>query len=264
MSHLKKMDRLPSSDMERNELLLPLTEAIEEYSNIVMENTQEAIRTGMERTQAELKKQGLGKSLGGDLAFYLNGSISLKGAVDVDFREFSQEISDRLKAETFIASQQTMDRVAGNVKDNLKQSFEEGYGIDKAAGNLNNVFDNMEGYELERVARTEINGAQNRGAQATELQLGVQYDLWRTAGDSRVRGLDDNDIADHTYLDGQISKVGEPFSNGLTRPGDRGGDISEWINCRCALIPYLIPEGYVAPAMENFYADDLIKIKIER
>ena len=260
MSQLKKMDRLPSNDMERKALILPLTEAIEEYTDIVMENTQEAIRTGMERTKSELRKQGMGKSRGSYLKFYLNGS--LKAAItDIDFDEFSEAVSDRLRQDTFIASEHTMNRISGNVMDNLKQSYEEGYGIDKAAGNLEGVFDGMEGYELKRVARTEINGAQNRGAEATERQLGIQYDRWRTAGDDRVRGTEPGDMADHTYMDGQISRVGEPFSNGLTRPGDRSGPIEEWIQCRCVLVPYLIPEGYAAPEGTFFYEEDLIKLK---
>ena len=260
MAELKKLDRIPTSDVEIKALLLPLIEAKEEYNNVVMENTQEAIRTGMTRTIAELKRQGLGKSIQGNMTFYLNGS--LKAGAPIDFDEFSKDIALRLEQQTFIASEQTIDRMTHNVMDNLKDSYEAGYGIDKTADELKYAFDNMQGYELERVARTEVNGAQNRGAEATMLQLGIQYDMWRTAGDERVRGIEPGDIADHTYLDGQISKVGEPFSNGLTRPGDRGGRIEEWINCRCTLIPYLIPEGYAAPEMSFFYDTDLIKVDV--
>jgi len=56
-------------------------------------------------------------------------------------------------------------------------------------------------------------------------------------------------------------RVGEPFSNGLYYPGDRsGGDgtIREWINCRCRLVPFLMPEGKMAPIGKNwFYEGDL-------
>lgn len=261
MTELKKLDRIPTSDIEIKALLLPLIEAKEEYTDVVMENTQEAIRTGMARTVNELKRQGLKKSIQDNMPFYLNGS--LKASVSgIDFDEFSHDISQRLKEQTFIASEQTIDRMTGNVMENLRYSYEQGYGIDEAADNLGNVFEKMEGYELERVARTEINGAQNRGAEATELQLGIQYDMWRTAGDERVRGTKPEDTADHTYLDGQISLVGGNFSNRLTRPGDRNGPIAEWINCRCTLIPYLIPEGYAAPGGTFFYESDLIKVEI--
>jgi len=263
LEELKKLDRIPTSDVELKALLLPLTEAKEEYTNIVIENTQETIRAGMARTVTELKRQGWGKSVKSNMAFILNGSIKAGPIGNIDFNEFSQDISDRLRLQTFVASEQTMDRMTGNIMNNLKESYEAGYGIDKAADNLGNVFENMEGYELKRVARTEINDAQNRGAEATMIQLGIQYDLWRTAGDERVRGLEPEDTADHVYLDGQISKVGEPFSNGLTRPGDRTGPIGEWINCRCTLVPFLMPEGFIAPEMSFFYESDLIPVTIQ-
>ena len=270
MEELKKLDRIPTSDVEIKGLLLPLIEAKEEYNNIVMENTQVAIRTGMDRTKNELKRQGFKNSIQGNMPFYLNGSLKAEELEEpgfiipiLDFDEFSDEISRMLKDQTFIASEQTIDRMTGNIMDNLKESYEAGYGIDKAAINLQDIFDDMEDWELKRVARTEINGAQNLGAEATMIQLGVQYDRWRTAGDARVRGTKPEDKADHTFMDGQISPVSGNFSNGLSRPGDRRGPIAEWISCRCTLIPYLMPEGFIAPAMSYFYESDLIRIKEE-
>ena len=262
MSEFKKLDRVPSSDAEIRILIAPLIESVIEYNDIIMENTQESIQAGMKRTKTELKRQGLGKSFESDMKFILNGSLKAFPITDIDFEEYSQEVSDRMKHDTFIASQGTIDRMSGDVMHNIKDSYEQGYGIDKAAVNLQDVFDDMEDWELKRVARTEINGAQNLGAQATMIQLGVKYNLWRTAGDARVRGNRPEDSADHKYLDGQITTVGGRFSNGLTRPLDRNGPIKEWIQCRCALIPYLMPEGYSAPSMSFFYASDLVKIEV--
>ena len=260
MRKLKKLDRVPSSDMEIKILIAPIAEAKREYCDIVIENTQESIRAGMERTKTELKRQGLGKGKNSYLTFYLNGSLKLVSP-ELDFEEFSEEVSDRIRQDTFIASEQTIDRMSGNVMDNIKDSYEAGYGIDKAAVNLQDVFDDMEDWELKRVARTEINGAQNLGAEATMRQLGVVYDKWKTAGDARVRGNRPEDTADHKYMDGQISYVSGNFSNGLSRPGDRSGPIKEWIQCRCVLLPYLMPEGYAAPSMSFFYESDLIPIE---
>ena len=264
MSEFKKLDRIPSSDAEIRILIAPLVESVIEYNDIIMENTQESIQAGMERTKAELKKQGLGKGFESDMGFFLNGSLKAFPIADIDFEEFSQEVSDRMKHDTFIASQGTIDRMSGDVMHNIKDSYEQGYGIDKAAVNLQDVFDDMEDWELKRVARTEINGAQNLGAEATMRQLGIQYDMWRTAGDARVRGNKPEDSADHKYLNGQITTVGGRFSNGLTRPGDRSGRIAEWIQCRCVLLPYLMPEGYAAPSMSFFYVSDLVKVEIPK
>ena len=262
MSEFKKLDRVPSSDVDIRILITPLIEATIEYNDIIMENTQEAIHVGMERTKTELRKQGFGKKANSNMMFYLDGS--LKDAIaDIDFEEFSQGVSDRMKQDTFIASQGTIDRISGDVMDNIRDSYEAGYGIDKAAVGLQDVFDDMEDWELKRVARTETNGAQNLGAEATMRQLGVVYDKWKSAGDARVRGNRPEDTADHRYLDGQISYVSGNFSNGLSRPGDRSGPIREWIQCRCVLLPYLIPEGYTAPSGTFFYESDLIPIAPE-
>jgi len=113
-------------------------------------------------------------------------------------------------------------------------------------------------YDAERIARTEINGAQNEGAFDTERELGVQYHEWVTAQDDRVRGNDPEDVADHTALHGVIVAVGDPFPNGLTYPGERIGDEAEWINCRCRAVPFIMPEGKRAPTgMDHFTAADL-------
>jgi len=116
----------------------------------------------------------------------------------------------------------------------------------------------MQDYELRRVARTEINSFQNEGAYLTEQELGVRYHMWYTALDERVRGS-------HSNMHGEIVRVGEPFSNGLYYPGDRSGGqgtIKEWINCRCRTVPFLMPEGKMAPPGASYFREsDLIEIR---
>jgi SPP1 gp7 family putative phage head morphogenesis protein len=145
-----------------------------------------------------------------------------------------------------------MNRLIGDVMDNLRQSYEEGYGYNKAAERLEDVFTNMETSELEMVARTEIAGHENLGMHEANIELGVEYEKWKTARDADVRDS-------HQDLEGQIVRVGDRFSNGLEYPGDRSGSIEEWINCRCTLMPFLMPEGYTAPSgMDYFYESDLV------
>jgi uncharacterized protein with gpF-like domain len=91
--------------------------------------------------------------------------------------------------------------------------------------------------------------------------MGVEYAMWITAHDDRVRGLKETDQADHVELDGEIIRIGDTHSNGLKYPGDTDGELVEWINCRCAHAPYNMPYGYTAPPMEQFRESDLIKIK---
>ena len=164
-----------------------------------------------------------------------------------------------IKNRAFEASAQTLTRMRGDVMEVLAQSYREGHGIDKAANLLKDKFVSMRDYELVRIARTEINSGQNQGAYETEREFHINYHMWWSADDDRVRDGTTSD-ADHTYMHGQIVRVGEPFSNGLLYPGDMSGPIEEWINCRCRLVPFIMPEGFTAPPQEFFYEEDLIPV----
>jgi len=111
--------------------------------------------------------------------------------------------------------------------------------------------------ELERVARTEIASKENLGMYMSEQELDVEYHQWKTARDERVRDS-------HVDMEGEITRVGSPFSNGMMYPGDfsSGADLGELINCRCTVMPFVMPEGYMAPAgMSYFRESDLVPIK---
>lgn len=252
LARLKELGRIPSSDSDLKNIILPLSEATEGYTEVIIENTQEAILRGMQKTVNQLKKAGVKAR---------KKPFIPKPKLEFDFiKDYSVFISTHIKDKIFEASERTMSRLVGNVMDNLRESYEQGYGYDKAAQELKDVFVDMETYELERVARTEIASSENLGMYETEKELGVDYHQWKTARDSRVRGNDPKDTADHTILEGQIVRVGEPFSNGLLYPVDRSGDIEEWIQCRCVAMIYLMPEGYSAPDMPYFYEEDLIRV----
>jgi len=241
LDQLKK-EGLPSSDLQRKELLHPLIELEGEYINTIIEGTKEALRYGRQDVFNNLQKIG-----------YLKVKKA-KSTLEVIFRDFSPEILKIIRNKTFIASQKTMDRIIGDVMESLSKSYAQGLGIDKAADVLEEKFVSMENYELRRIARTEINQAQNKGAFYTEQELGVEYHQWIATIDGRQR-------ESHEILNGEIVRVGEPFSNGLLYPGDTSGDIEEWINCRCREVPFLMPEGYMAPpGVLCFYEEDLVRI----
>lgn len=247
MSELKKKDTVPSSDMERKILLAGLSDMAEDFGNTLFENKQDTLNYHRAETIQEIRKK-------------TKKSITVK-IEEIEFFEFSPEILKLIKDKTFIASNATLARMIDDVMINLAKSYEEGLGIVEAARSLDSTFTSMMDYELKRVARTEINGAQNQATFLTEQELGLDYHQWWTAQDDRVRGNDPADTADHVYLHGQIVRIGEPFSNGLLHPLDTSGDISEWIQCRCRAVPFLMPEGYQAPTgMRFFYEEDLIKI----
>ena len=166
-----------------------------------------------------------------------------------------------LLTRVFIASERTLARVDRSIMDIITLGYKSGNGINSVANELTRRFDQLQTWESKRIARTEIHNAHNRGTMDKYQEFGVEYTMWITAHDDRVRGLKETDTADHVELDGQIIRLGDTYSNGLKYPGDTDGPIEEWINCRCSNAPYVIPYGYAAPPMEQFTENDLIKIR---
>ncbi len=240
LQQLEAAGRIPSNDAARRAIIAGILELRDPFGDTVAGDAIGAAQHGRNKVIVELNKRGAGLSLS----------------------EFSKQANDIIRNHVFEASQRTLARMAGDVMANLSSSYEQGLGIGEAAESLRSVFTRMEDYELERVARTEIQSFQNQGAYMTEVELGVEFHQWWSADDERVRGNEPTDSADHVLMHGQIVRVGEPFSNGLYYPGDRSGGadtIGEWINCRCREIPFLMPEGSHAPYGVNyFYAQDII------
>ena len=106
-----------------------------------------------------------------------------------------------------------------------------------------------------------MHSAKLEARQLRYLERGVEYTQWITAGDDLVRGNDPRDEADHVSMDGEITRTGEPFSNGLIYPGDMNGDISEWINCRCDYRPFVMPLGMEPPGEGPFFEEDLVEVE---
>lgn len=165
-----------------------------------------------------------------------------------------------LETKRFEFCENTMNRITGDVRGSLEQSYKDGLGIDDAARKLEEHFDGLKHWEAERIARTEINSSQSQGAHAV-LEEVADYTQWLTAEDERVRGSDPKDMADHVILHGQIVRVDEPYENGLMYPQDPSGEPEEIINCRCRERAYYIPEGFQVPTgMPYFYEEDLIEV----
>ncbi|KKK59424.1 hypothetical protein LCGC14_3034540, partial [marine sediment metagenome] len=134
-----------------------------------------------------------------------------------------------------------------------------------AAVRLRSEFKGMREFELRRIARTEINRAQQDAAELTEIELGVTFHQWITGSDERVR-------SSHRDQHNEIARVGEPFSNGLRRPLEAGAALSEVVNCRCRIAPWIMPEGFRAPTgkslgsptylvLKAFFPDEIVEIE---
>ena len=165
-----------------------------------------------------------------------------------------------LLTRVFIASERTLSRVDQSITLIITEGYKSGKGINYVTNELTKRFGQLQTWESQRIARTEIHNAHNCGTMDKYQEFGVEYTMWITAHDDRVRGLKETDTADHASLDGQIIRLGDTYSNDLKYPGDTDGPIEEWINCRCSNAPYVIPYGYAAPPMDQFKESDLIKI----
>ena len=180
-----------------------------------------------------------------ELGRQLTFEYLLESGFKIDFKQFSDEIRKKLWEKVYEFSADTFSRIEGDFVKTLATGYEEGLGIDDIARNLRQDFKNLRDYRLRTIARTEIQGAQNEGSHETMREYGVRYKQWLTVDDDRVRGSDPRDEYDHVYLHGQVVEFDEPYSNGMMYPGDRSGDIGDWINCRCRERPYIPRKGEI-------------------
>ena len=231
-------------------ILSPIKASHEEYYDIIAKHI--------------LREYDLGTAEGDRLVSIHNPSLT--GAIMNEVRRNNlfgtlEYTEDRLLNKTFEASQQTLNRVDESINEIITDGYKSGKGIDYVSQQIQTRFQQLKTWESTRIARTEIHNAHNEGIMKSYETLGVEYTQWITAHDSRVRGLNPKDTADHAILDGEIIPFGGEYSNGLAYPGDTSGPIEEWINCRCSNAPYVMPQGMMAPpGMAQFREDDLIPI----
>lgn len=120
------------------------------------------------------------------------------------------------------------------IREQLKQGEEAGESIAELCSRIDQYFDNMEGYRVQRIARTEVIGASNNATLIGYKQSGVVgKKQWLTAIDGREREW-------HAEADGQTVGINEKFIVGgeeLDCPGDPAGSAENIACCRCTLIP---------------------------
>ena len=113
----------------------------------------------------------------------------------------------------------------------LVPGVNERLGTREMGRNLRSAIDDIPSRKAEGIARTEVNGAANRGNFLALEEAQVEYVQWIAALDARTR-------PSHVAHHGLVVRRGERFPNGLLHPGDRNGTIGEWFACRCAATAY--------------------------
>ena len=223
----------------------PIMEAQAEYYLILQKYNRREYRLGIQEAERLVKlanKPVAEKAIKPRLSKRLDLFATLRGA--------EEDLLERV----FIASQATLARVDTSIKTLLTEGYQSGKGINYVSNLLVKRFDQLQTWEAQRIARTEIHNSHNTAVMDTYNEIGVEYTMWIAADDERTR-------ESHLEINGEIIRLGDTYSNGLKYPGDTDGPIEEWINCRCSNAPYVLPYGYTAPPQQQFTENDLIKIK---
>jgi SPP1 gp7 family putative phage head morphogenesis protein len=110
----------------------------------------------------------------------------------------------------------------------LLDGMAQGESVAELQKRVSSVYEGIYDWQAQRIAQTEVIGAENVGTWAAMQEAEVERKSWLATLDNRVR---DSHAACHA--EGAIP-VADPFSNGLMHPG-ASGPAAEVVNCRCSL-----------------------------
>lgn len=124
------------------------------------------------------------------------------------------------------------------LKDSLVAGAKEGETIIALADRVEQIMQHRIRSDKWTIARTEVMGALNGGAEVGMAEAGVETKEWAAAGDEATR-------ESHMDVDGQVVALNSPFifegmeggTVEMLYPGDPSGPPEEVINCRCTIIP---------------------------
>jgi len=153
---------------------------------------------------------------------------------DIDWWEdhYRRYMRERTLLKTHAIMDTQTEIVNGMIDKVIERGIEQGWGVEKIQRAMRD--DLIEGlteinrFQAERIARTEVIGASNTGSFEGAKEEGVAIGKeWMTSGLPNIR---------QSHLDyeamGTVDMDYE-YNTGLQYPGDPNGDPDEIINCRC-------------------------------
>lgn len=154
--------------------------------------------------------------------------------LDISFDLQRDEVAEALRENAHEASEYIQETMTGDLADALVDANDRGLGIPEITELLREeVYPQMEGYQAERVARTEVVSSSNKGSFEAYRDSSATEKTWLATDDSRTR-------LSHRRADNQTVGIDEEFTVGghsCSHPGDMSLPVSERANCRCSLAP---------------------------
>lgn len=150
-------------------------------------------------------------------------------ALNVDFNLLEPRVTALMEARLTVISTQVNDTTLEVLRSRLlSDAVEEGASITQMSSSIRSVFDDLESFRAERIARTEVVGGFNASSREAAVASDVVSNrVWRSTSDAKTR-------ESHAELDGyETEGLDDPYPNGLMFPGDPSGDTAETVNCRC-------------------------------
>jgi len=173
-------------------------------------------------------------------------TLELAGVVGT-FDMTSPKVFEFLETQIVALVNEKLSNVNEAVRSAIADGVAQGTPIDSMRSMVQDaLIEQRQPYQLDRIARTEVHQAQEGGGQLSAEQNGVEFKQWVSSRDSKVRGIEADDDADHLGIEaiGPIPiklAYQDPRSGAhLMFPGDRAGDGvkgTDTINCRCASVP---------------------------
>lgn len=130
-----------------------------------------------------------------------------------------------------IFAKQINDTTFKELESQFEESIANAESRDKLVKRIEDTYKNIDKSRAVMIARTEVQGAMQKGTFEGYKQSGVGIKIW-------VAVLDDDTRDAHANLDGVELPINQPFDVGgkaMMFPGDQRGGAENVINCRCSI-----------------------------
>lgn len=161
-------------------------------------------------------------------------------SIDVEMSpQLQAAVKDWLKQRTEGVWSEVAKTVHKRLEKTLSDSLRDGLDLNQQRQAIQATLKGIQGWQAQRIARTETTGGMNFGQHAERVELSIGHKEWVATFDARTRGLKRSDKFDHITAHGQTVDNDKMFmvsGQQLMYPADSSGGASAGniVNCRCA------------------------------